>query len=364
MFGMNFLLGREASGSIASESVRRSRAPRVLLSAIAGLSLLSGMTAMQPAPAAAAAAIPALPVPLFFQQDSRWSGDPIGKSCSQKMLDQGCAVTSVAMVYAYFGMVWTQGGVTGMDPKIVAKYVPGCEMNWTARGFSDKIAASSVDPSNPTLVLNQLRAGRPVIAQVHNTYYTKITMHFVVITGWTGSQYIVNNPDKSLQGYLGAQHYVIDYYHTVNTAVIGNNVFTVDDSTSGFSHGGSPNVANNVGYAARTIPTSAGVHWSYGVTSSATVAANWVFTIPAAGTWALYVWVPNMYSSTLNAKYTVDTGTTTIITMAQSPYFDQWALIGSFSIAANYQAWVMLGNNTGETNRTIAFDAIMWKKIA
>ena len=151
------------SGTALGVVVRRLRVPRVLLGAMVGLLMLSGVVTVQPSPAMAAAGagapIAALPVPLFRQTDAKWSGFPIGIGCKiytqvvdgktvtfDNMNHDGCAVTSIAMVYAYAGLALTDANVKGMDPGIVAHAVSGCLTNWKSRGSMTLVGFSQLGP--------------------------------------------------------------------------------------------------------------------------------------------------------------------------------------------------------------------------
>ena len=68
--------------------------PRLLLVAAALVVVLA-------AAGVAAAAMP--PVPYFSQCDSRWSGDRLGGD-GPTICGMGCALTSAAMVAAYYGV--------------------------------------------------------------------------------------------------------------------------------------------------------------------------------------------------------------------------------------------------------------------
>ena len=353
------------SGTALGVVVRRLRVPRVLLGAMVGLLMLSGVVTVQPSPAMAAAGagapIAALPVPLFRQTDAKWSGFPIGIGCKiytqvvdgktvtfDNMNHDGCAVTSIAMVYAYAGLALTDANVKGMDPGIVAHAVSGCLTNWKSRGF----AAISTEAA----VRAELNAGRPVIAHVRRTSNPSVADHYVVITGSNGSNWIINNPDPYPPFQSITAYDVIVGYYKFTLAGYTNSI-TMDESTPAFS--GSVARVTTVGYAA-------GTDWATTVAGpAATVAGVWSTTIPATGTWQLSVWVPRNYSTTTNAVYNV--GTPTIqraIPLSQLAYSDAWVPLGSFALTVGDYPTVLLSNATGRPGEQIAFDALKWTKVA
>ncbi|MFA0821873.1 MAG: putative Ig domain-containing protein [Methanomethylovorans sp.] len=131
-----------------------------------------------------------LDVPLYLQTDSRWSSDIMGQpgNCGSTLGDAGCAVTSTAMVFKYYGVQ--------TDPKELNKWLrgnngySGCLIKWiTATGMTSGKVKYNTEKYSPTedYIKSYLSSGVPLIADLKG--------HFEVITGYAGSSYYyVNDP--------------------------------------------------------------------------------------------------------------------------------------------------------------------------
>lgn len=135
--------------------------------------------------------------PLFKQADEPWGGKYIPGA--GYMRDYGCAVTSSAMVLAYYGSQFTPE--TLLNELIARKGFDNGKIKWQ----------SVVDASNGSLssckrvtysgladmsVINSLiDAGNPVILDVRAKLKSGgYSMHFVVCTGRSGDIYYINDP--------------------------------------------------------------------------------------------------------------------------------------------------------------------------
>ena len=132
-----------------------------------------------------------LAVPSFAQGDPRWADDPLGPTPAT-LHDEGCAVTSAAMVLASYGLEVDPGRLNrflteheGFTPQgwlyweKAAECVPGrCE-----KAYEDDASYARID-------WNLLR-GNPVIVRIR--FPSGIT-HFVVIAGKEGWEYLIRDP--------------------------------------------------------------------------------------------------------------------------------------------------------------------------
>ncbi|MBV9488549.1 MAG: C39 family peptidase [Verrucomicrobia bacterium] len=135
-----------------------------------------------------------IPVPAFAQADPRWSDVRLGPS-ADTLGDQGCAVTSAAMVVAFYGIktdpqqlnafLTRTGGFTS-DGLIHWNRVP------LIAPYRLKLAYNG-DPSYE-LIDSNLLSGNPVIAVIplRDGGY-----HFVVIVGKEGRDYLIRDPAAS-----------------------------------------------------------------------------------------------------------------------------------------------------------------------
>jgi Peptidase_C39 like family len=171
-----------------------------------------------------------LSVPIYKQGDSRWSEDKLGTT-SLTIKDYGCAITCIAMVFKYYGIQ--------TDPKdlnIWLKQNDGYDSDgkvyWSkATGKSRGIIRypGVYDYNNITADLNkinsELDSGSPVIAEVRLFG----SEHYVVITGYSGSTYYINDPyygtSSKLSDHYGSNpasaiYRILPYHVTLNAELI------------------------------------------------------------------------------------------------------------------------------------------------
>ncbi len=142
-----------------------------------------------------------LPVPIFAQDDPRWSAVRLGPS-TDTLGDEGCAVASAAMVAAFYGIktdpqelnafLSRAGGFTG-DGLIHWPRVPliaPAHLKLAYNGSpSYELIDSNLLSGNPVIVLIPLAEGG---------------YHFVVIVGKEGRDYLIRDPAAS--PHRGAYH--------------------------------------------------------------------------------------------------------------------------------------------------------------
>jgi hypothetical protein len=135
-----------------------------------------------------------LTVPAFAQDDPRWSDDRLGPS-ADTLGDEGCAVTSAAMVAAFYGIK--------TDPQQLNAFLTRTG-GFTDDGLIHWHRVASIAPDRLTLAYNgeathdlidsTLLAGNPVIVWMH---LPDGGYHFVVIVGKEGREYLIRNPASS-----------------------------------------------------------------------------------------------------------------------------------------------------------------------
>jgi len=99
-------------------------------------------------------------------------------------------------------------------------------------------------------------------------------------------------------------------------------------------------------------------------TGTANATATFTPTITTAGNYDVYVWYPTLSSNRRSAAVphlvSYNGGTANVIVSQQSG-FGSWQLIASDRpFAAGTSGFVQLANNTGETSRRVAADAVRW----
>jgi hypothetical protein len=132
-----------------------------------------------------------LPVQRFAQDDPRWADDELGPAPST-MGEEGCAVSSAAMVLAFYGQDVDPGRLNAFLTNS-GGYTPEGWLYWEkAADFHPGLARHAYeDLPSYFLIDANLERGNPVIVRIHLP--SGIT-HFVVITGKDGFDYLIQDP--------------------------------------------------------------------------------------------------------------------------------------------------------------------------
>ena len=135
-----------------------------------------------------------IPVPAFGQDDPRWSDARLGPS-TDTLGDEGCAVTSAAMVAAFYGIK--------TDPQQLNAFLTRTG-GFTDDGLIHWRRVPSIAPAHFELAYNggpsyelidsNLLARNPVIALIP---LPDGGYHFVVIVGKEGEDYLIRDPAAS-----------------------------------------------------------------------------------------------------------------------------------------------------------------------
>ncbi|MCI5119657.1 MAG: hypothetical protein D3908_00360, partial [Candidatus Electrothrix sp. AUS4] len=137
-------------------------------------------------------------VSILGQRWEPWAGDALGSgtNCSSYTIgSDGCAITATAMVFNYFGHITDP---RDMNSWLISNggYASGCYLTWSkAADKSGNISwVGSWDytlvPADLDRIRSEIDDGYPVIAEVRLFGY----QHFVVITGYSGSTFYINDP--------------------------------------------------------------------------------------------------------------------------------------------------------------------------
>lgn len=133
----------------------------------------------------------ALDVPAFRQGDPRWHADPLGQT-TDTLGQTGCAVTSAAMVLKSYG-VDTDPGRLNAYLTAHQGYVGNGYIVWekAAELGQGGIEKAYEDLPSYWRIDRQLMKGNPVIVRIH---FPGGGMHFVVIAGKRGFDYLILDP--------------------------------------------------------------------------------------------------------------------------------------------------------------------------
>ncbi|MDB5079164.1 MAG: hypothetical protein JWP00_1088 [Chloroflexi bacterium] len=207
-----------------------------------------------------------LNLPLFSQEDPRWKDYSLG-GCGTTIGAQGCALTSTAMVFKYYGV--------DTDPKQLRNCLgySACPMRWgSASGncSGGKVSGGEIRSFDFNAMRASLEQGFPVI--VGFSIWTART-HFVVVNGGSGTDpngYTVIDPwdatdYKTLGEFIGRQGWPqqMNIFTGTPPAQATAEVITPGQGTSRLTQfvdaynraGGLPKMSS---------PTNA-AHWWYGV---------------------------------------------------------------------------------------------------
>ena len=132
-----------------------------------------------------------LPVQRFAQDDPRWADDELGPA-SSTMGEEGCAVSSAAMILAFYGQ--------DVDPGRLNAFLTNCG-GYTPQGWLYWEKAADFHPGlvrhayedlpSYFLIDSNLERGNPVIVRIH---LANGVTHFVVIAGKDGFDYLIQDP--------------------------------------------------------------------------------------------------------------------------------------------------------------------------
>jgi len=133
----------------------------------------------------------ALNVPTFRQGDPRWHAIPLGNT-ADTLGQTGCAVTSAAMVLKWYG-VDTDPGRLNTFLTSHRGYEGSGYIIWekAAKVGNSGIKKAYEDMPSYWRIDHQLMKGNPVIVRIH---FPNGGMHFVVIAGKRGFDYLILDP--------------------------------------------------------------------------------------------------------------------------------------------------------------------------
>lgn len=143
-------------------------------------------------------------VPIFSQNDPRWK-DNVMKPCGETIGQSGCALTSDAMIFKYYGTVYQDPGTLNTCLGSCGGITSNCSLVWS-------VAANSCSQSKARYIgawtfsynklYSMLSAGRPPILRL-----VKGNSHYVVVTSGSGtnpSNYWINDPQDGAVKRLSA----------------------------------------------------------------------------------------------------------------------------------------------------------------
>ena len=123
----------------------------------------------------------------YNQRDSQWGNMFIGLSNS-RMADEGCLVSSVAMVAKHYGKNITPADIAS-SPAAFSASTALMRKDWSDKGIT--VSRKGFSPSTDKID-SEINAGRPVIVGLYGSY--SYPEHFIVIKSKNAGAYIMNDP--------------------------------------------------------------------------------------------------------------------------------------------------------------------------
>ena len=132
-----------------------------------------------------------LDVPRFAQADAQWADDSLGQTPGT-MAEEGCAVSSAAMVLAFYGLDLDPGRLNEFLTTHDG-YTPEGWLRWEKAADFIPGKAKHVYEDLPSFFLidSNLLRGNPVIIRLR---LPNGVTHFVVIAGKRGFHYLIQDP--------------------------------------------------------------------------------------------------------------------------------------------------------------------------
>jgi len=324
-------------------------------------------------------------VPYFSQCGSPWGSTILGTCSQYTVCQQGCAMSSVAMIFKYFG-VSTDPGVLNEWLKTHGGYVSGCLINWAvaANYAADKITfVARINTPDWSRLRYELDNGYPVVIEVP----VSNGQHFVVATGYSGDTVFINDPyypsRTTLDSYGNSFKGLRVYHGPTSTpptcpASTDSRVYectpaltpAYDNACSSLWYpipGFSGNNTFLVENAATTATSTNHGRWTPKLTQTgrykveAFIAAHGTFSKAcSAGTLTFG-------ADSSKAKYVIYSrgGTVTEVVRDQLPLNNEWLNLGEYYFDAGKEGYVTLSDVTGETesSRNLSFGAMRFTLV-
>lgn len=332
-----------------------------------------------------AASVPGV-VPYFSQCDSAWGKDILGTCSQYNICQQGCAISSVAMVFKYFG-INTNPGSINQWLKANGGYAAGCLINWST--------AANLSPANLTFIARvttqdwarlryEISSGYPVILEVPFPN----GQHFVVATGYSGDTVFINDPyypSRTTLDSYGNRFLGLRIYHGPTDepascpASTDSQVYVCEPALT-------PEYKDNTCSSLWYPIMGYNGNYNYLVENAQTAATStnngsWTPKLPSAGLYKVdaYISAHGTFSRACSwgsmtfgadsskAKYVITgkDGEKTEVVRDQLPMNNEWMSLGEFYFDAGSTGSVYLSDVTGEleSSRNLSFGAMRFTLV-
>jgi len=106
--------------------------------------------------------------------------------------------------------------------------------------------------------------------------------------------------------------------------------------------------------------------WTITMDSQSDVAwVKWTPNIPEHGEYEVFAYIPNIGANAADVIYKIYyDGDNTSVVINQNSYSDEWVSLGTYPFEQGQYGYVYLGDSTGISGDSIAYDAMKWHKIS
>jgi len=140
-----------------------------------------------------------------MQCDSEWGNNKLG-TCSLTVCQAGCAMSCVAMALSTKGYDINPGTLNSwLDGH--AGYESGCDIVWAAVNSFKVMTFQAMENANYATICAGAAAGHAIIINVRGG------THWVLVTGCSGGNYLVNDPYFNVNSYSPSDVLIEAVYH-------------------------------------------------------------------------------------------------------------------------------------------------------
>ncbi len=146
----------------------------------------------------------------YNQCDSRWTNYPINHTTTT-MCQAGCYVTSIAMVYNYFGSPYTPIDISDRNDGVSDRFTsPLSDLIGNPEVLGTQIESLNGDSDSELINFFSNHPGGLIILKLTNVPSgsggDRIPMHFVVLSGYDGNDFILYDPYRGPDLCLNAEY--------------------------------------------------------------------------------------------------------------------------------------------------------------
>lgn len=140
-----------------------------------------------------------------MQCDNSWGNDQLG-TCNLDICQAGCAMSCVAMALTTKGHTINPGELNDWL-KDHGGYASGCDIVWSAVDAFGVMTFISMENASYDTICEGVKEGHAIIINVRDG------THWVLVTGCSGGNYLVNDPYFAVNSYSPGDVLTEAVYH-------------------------------------------------------------------------------------------------------------------------------------------------------